>query len=133
MSKDFKKSFDKWKAEAPEESINVRVIKFASRYPQSVSYLDLKKRYERRDSDWDAVKKMLDNAIYNYDHDSGRVIPFVVLERKEPYAIDNCTYTLSYEASFSLLGYRTAIISMYAAITAAILALISILISICSS
>lgn len=125
--------YQKWNKETAQESVNVRVIKFGSRYRQGIPYQDLEARYAKdRPNDWKAIKQMLGDAHYNYHNNGGRVTPFVLFEEQEPRGIDNCTYILHYDASFAHLGYRTAQVSMFASVLGVMLALGAIVFSVYS-
>lgn len=90
-----------------EDSIHIRMVRFATKFPHGFKYETIHKKYSKRDDDWAVIDKFLYVAYTNHKNDASLVTPFLWFsDDKGNGNYDTCSYILSYEAFFNFLNYK---------------------------
>ena len=117
------------KEEKEEDSIHLRAVRYGYLRPDGFSYKEIERHYSKRHTEWEVVKLLLHHARRNKDTGTNLTTPYAVLKTTGS-ADEEATFTLSYEAYFSYLGYLEFVMARRNARAAFWTAIVAIAISI---
>lgn len=96
----------KWSKKQIEDSIHLRMVKFAISKPGGFSYAEIGNHYRNRPKEWKVIHECLVNAFRNKAALQNVETPFVVLEQAvTDNNVTTATYTVSSGAFFNYLDY----------------------------
>lgn len=88
------------------DGIHVRAVRYGYERPNGFMYKEVEKWYNKRDKEWQIVKKFLNDAFDNFTRGLNRETPYILLEQLGNMNADESKFILSYQAYIQYFEYE---------------------------